>query len=398
MPDPASNVGYLSGPVDARKVYDAWKSGTHTDLFGTSYLQHWFAELERQQRGGVVVTSHPGEPYDARRGGFLILNRPQSQRGGAAYHLDMMRWTRERLGELEAAGAKTVVLTDAAHYWFLTLPFRRRGMRFVASHHCALRSLGHKRASPHEVLLQLTAHLHRRFGDPTMVIAPAILDELAREPGAEKRQTFVLRPDYKPEIFADFEPPAIAEGVQDEVRVLFAGRVEENKGVFDILKMAEMLAERDGPKVFFDIHGTGGADQALAKAVAASPHGDRVTLHGFTAGDALAGHYAASDIVIVPTRSSFDEGLAKSVVEGVLTLRPTVTSRVCPSLFLLEDACMEAEMDNPASYAEAIWQLATDPALARTKVAAARELRAMFFDPSERYDRQLKRALAIAEA
>ena len=52
-------VGYLSGPVDARRVYDAWKSGGHTDLFGTSYLTHWFEEVERQGRGGVLdVAEH----------------------------------------------------------------------------------------------------------------------------------------------------------------------------------------------------------------------------------------------------------------------------------------------------------------------------------------------------
>ncbi len=192
--DPAGlpKVGYLSGPVDARKVYDAWKDGSHTALFGTSYLLHWFAELERQGRSGVVVTSHAGEAYSETRGDFQMLNRPKTTRSGLRYHLDMIRWVRDRLREFEANHASTVILTDAQHYWFVTPPFRKRGMRFINSYHCALRALGHNRRSIHEFFIQLTSRRHLSAGDPTMAIVPTIFDELAKEPGSNIRPTFQL--------------------------------------------------------------------------------------------------------------------------------------------------------------------------------------------------------------
>jgi len=158
-----------------------------------------------------------------------------------------------------------------------------------------------------------------------------------------------------------------------------------------------VLARRTGPVIEFHLHGEGDALEELRRVVATSSVGSLVTVHGFTPGSKLAAHYAQSDIVIVPTRSDFDEGVAKSVVEGVLALRPVVTSQACPSIKLLADACVEAEVDNPASYADAIWSLATDPDLVATKCDAALRLREMFFDPPERYDRRLRQALELID-
>nr|WP_282098486.1 glycosyltransferase [Qipengyuania vesicularis] len=199
-------------------------------------------------------------------------------------------------------------------------------------------------------------------------------------------------------MFADFGPPSIAEGGREEVRVIFAGRVTRNKGVFDLLEMAERLSLREGPRVHFDIHGTGSDLDELRAEIARRNLEALVTVHGFTAGAQLLDHYRDADIVIVPTRSDFEEGVAKSVIEGVLTLRPVVTSQACPSIRVVGDACFEAEVDNPSSYAEAIWKLANNPELVREKVDAARGLRKLFFDPPERYDRQLRKALAVAES
>ncbi|MBX7527522.1 glycosyltransferase family 4 protein [Qipengyuania vesicularis] len=395
---PPPVVGYLSGPVDARKVYRAWRDEAHTELFGTSYLRHWFNEVEDQGRSGVVITSEAGEAYEETHGNFTILNRPKPTSSGLRYHMDMVRWTRERLSELEGAGARTVVMTDAPQYWFVTPPFRRRGMKFVNSFHCAIRSLGHSAFSPHELLIRASASVHMANGDPSMVIVEPILDELRAMPGSDRRDTFLLRPDYKEKMFADFGPPSIAEGGREEVRVIFAGRVTRNKGVFDLLEMAERLSLREGPRVHFDIHGTGSDLDELRAEIARRNLEALVTVHGFTAGAQLLDHYRDADIVIVPTRSDFEEGVAKSVIEGVLTLRPVVTSQACPSIRVVGDACFEAEVDNPSSYAEAIWKLANNPELVREKVDAARGLRKLFFDPPERYDRQLRKALAVAES
>lgn len=390
-------LGYLSGPVDARAIYRSLRDRSQTDLFGTSYMRHFMQVCEEIGSDAVIVTTHGGKAYEERLGRFTILNRPPYGGSGLRYHFRQSRWVTDRLGEMEKRGVGTVILTAAQHHWFMTRPFRARGMRFINSYHCAVRAIGHKRWSVHEGLIRLTSLLHLSHGDPTMVIVPNIVEELAQEAGAGRRRVIQLLPDYPREQFASFAPPPIASARQDRVRVLFAGRVTRNKGVFDIVEMAERLARRDGPAIEFHLHGEGDALEDLRRAAAASPAGSLITIHGFTPGSQLATHYAQSDIVIVPTRSDFDEGVAKSVVEGVLALRPVVTSQACPSIKLLADACVEAKVDDPASYADAIWSLATDPQLVAEKCAAAIRLRELFFDPPERYDRRLKQALALVD-
>ena len=153
-------VGYLSGPVDARDVYDAAMSGGHTKLFGTSYISQYYALLDAGGIAGVVITSEDGEAYDASRGKFAILNRPKPTSGSWRYHVDMCRWTYDRLREMEDRGVKVTIMTDAQDYWFMSLPFRIRGMRFVNSYHCAIRALDHSRLTPHEGFKRLTSWLH----------------------------------------------------------------------------------------------------------------------------------------------------------------------------------------------------------------------------------------------
>jgi glycosyltransferase involved in cell wall biosynthesis len=385
-------LGYLSGPVDAREVYDSVFADQHTRLFGSSYLGQIFKILAAAGSKGVVVTSLDGDAYDAERPGVAILNRPKTQRGGWRYHHDMFRWTYERLRELEDRGVQVVVLTDAQDYWFATLPFRVRGMRFVNSYHCVIRPYRHRRLSPHEAMKRLTSLLHLSFGDPTIAVSPHILSQVAGEWGSRRRHVGWFRPHYTAATFANCtaQPPAKSDGSKD---VLFAGRVEANKGVFDLLEACRILSQREGPTVRFHIHGEGAALPELTDAVQRTGLGDLFIVHGFTPGSELAAHYERCDVVVVPTRSDFEEGLAKSVLEGVLSLRPVVTSRVCPAIEIVGEACLEAKVDDAADYAECIWRLVTDPALAAEKAAAAEKLRGDFFDPRDSYATRLTEAL-----
>lgn len=388
-------IGYLSGPVDAREIYRSLREGTQTSLFGTSYMRHLMMVCEEQEREAVIITSHSEARYDEHVGRFSILNRPQSTASGMRYHIEQLRWTRDCLRELEEAGAETVVLTAAQHYWLVTPPFRRRGMRFINSYHCAVRALGHRTLSPHEALIRLTSWRHLSQGDPTMAVAPRILRQLSVEPGAEKRHTWRFIPDYDRRIFSRFQPNPVSGG---PVEIIFAGRVEENKGVFDMVKACELLNDEPGIRYRFHFHGEGSALATLRERAAASRYADLLRVYGFTSGEALAQHYEAAHIVVVPTRSDFDEGLAKSVIEGVLALRPVVTSQVCPALQVVRDACEEAEINRPESYAAAFRRLVESEANWRSKVVAASQLREEYFEPRHSYAQTLKEALLVAEA
>jgi glycogen synthase len=381
--------------VDARGIYRSLKEGGHTTLFGTSYMRHLMALCEEEGREAVIVTTHPGETYEAELGPFTILNRPMPGGRGLKYHYRQYRWMRDCLQELEHRGARTTILTAGAHYWFATGAVRRRGMRFVNSFHGSLRALNHSRLSVHEILIRATSRLHLAWGDPTQAVSLHILEQLRTEPGAARRQTWLFVPDYDRALFDDFEANPIGEGT---VEILFAGRVEENKGVFDLLRACEMLNSAGERPYRFHIHGEGDALEALGKAAAVSPCKELFVIHGFTPGERLKEHYRDCHIVTVPTRSDLEEGLAKSVIEGVLALRPVVTSQACPAIRQVGPACLEAQVDNAESYASAFRRLAEERDLLSAKIEAARELRELFFDPPNHYGRAIRAAIAAAEA
>ena len=58
--------------------------------------------------------------------------------------------------------------------------------------------------------------------------------------------------------------------------------------------------------------------------------------------------------IIVPTRSDFVEGIAKTAVEAILAGRPVITNAGVGALEILRPACIEAQADNPESYAAAV--------------------------------------------
>ena len=83
---------------------------------------------------------------------------------------------------------------------------------------------------------------------------------------------------------------------------MFAERIEKNKGVFDILDMAEAL---DDDNVTFHICGDGSALKALIKEIQQRALENRVFIHGKLKRPDLLPIYAQAHVVIIPTRSDF---------------------------------------------------------------------------------------------
>ena len=87
-----------------------------------------------------------------------------------------------------------------------------------------------------------------------------------------------------------------------------------------------------------------------------------------------------SHATIVPTRSEFPEGLAKTAVEGVLSGRPVITSAVVPAMEILRAACVEAKPDDADSYAEQILNLIDEPERYLSLCQACKEFEMQFYD------------------
>jgi glycogen(starch) synthase len=174
--------------------------------------------------------------------------------------------------------------------------------------------------------------------------------------------------------------------------VMFAGRIEQNKGVFDILEIAEKLREKGRP-IEFTLCGDGGALEAVEQAIVDRGLQDVVRTTGKLDRSALVERYLEAHVVIVPTRSNFAEGFAMVVAEAMLLLKPVVTSSVVPAAEVLKEAVVLAKTNDIESYVDAIAAISTDESNYLRLVENARRLRPFILDNSTSFFAALRSAM-----
>src|SRR5207249_4484327 len=127
--------------------------------------------------------------------------------------------------------------------------------------------------------------------------------------------------------------------------------------------------------VHLDMCGDGGALAQLGADVVRYGVQDSVTIHGHVKRPEMLDLLQTVQVVVVPTRSTFPEGLNQVVIEAVLARRPVVTSAVCPALELVAPAAVEAIADNSESYRTSIERLMDQPRFFSERVEAGASLR-----------------------
>lgn len=97
--------------------------------------------------------------------------------------------------------------------------------------------------------------------------------------------------------------------------ILYVGRIEIGKGVFDLLNaFREIALERSSATLMFV--GAGREQERLGRTVAAYGLEDRVCVAGPCTYDALGRYYSSARVVVVATRQWLGEGLCKTVLEA----------------------------------------------------------------------------------
>jgi glycosyltransferase involved in cell wall biosynthesis len=147
--------------------------------------------------------------------------------------------------------------------------------------------------------------------------------------------------------------------------------------------MAHRIEEQHPGLVRWIICGRGPAADQLATLRESLRLHDVIDLKGWTSLDDLQAIYSTVHACIVPTRSSYAEGLAMTTAEAALAGRPFVSNPVVPGSEVLADACVIATTDDVASHADAVLRLALDFDLYAQKAEGARRTGRMFLDRAQ---------------
>jgi glycosyltransferase involved in cell wall biosynthesis len=157
--------------------------------------------------------------------------------------------------------------------------------------------------------------------------------------------------------------PKAGPGDPDRLQIFYAGLLGEAKGVGDCLRAVRLLKDR-GRQVSIILAGPG--DQApWQKEAADLGIADRVAFLGRVANTEVRQQMRESDIVVVPSRHDYPEGLPNTLCEGLASRTPVVISDHPAFASRLTDRrdCLIFAAGDPASLADRIAELAGDSAL-----------------------------------
>jgi glycosyltransferase involved in cell wall biosynthesis len=123
-------------------------------------------------------------------------------------------------------------------------------------------------------------------------------------------------------------PPAVPTFV-------FAGRIEQEKGVFDLLEAFTACRAQAPLKLIY--YGDGGARQALQEAARAHPHASDIEVRGKAPQAEVFAAIAGATATVTPTRSSFPEGRCMTVLESLAMGTPVIAPDFGPFPYALTD-------------------------------------------------------------
>jgi glycosyltransferase involved in cell wall biosynthesis len=283
-----------------------------------------------------------------------------------------------------------VALIDSGstHYCALAL-FRLFGVKVAVNLHNVRWPQGFEpRGGIAKVLRWLDSAFFKRVAVGATGCSPACADQV-RADGADHLPYFGWCGQFVEQGFAAH--PRTHD--TPNFRIMFAGRVERNKGVFDLIEISQQLARECTVPIIFEICGEGSALEELRTAVKAAGISDHIILRGRLGRQDLLDCYATCDAVIVPTRGDFCEGMPLVCAEATLSGRPIITSRLSNALPVIGAAIAEAQPEDIASYVNVIRNLAENPGHYAKLQSECYGASRVFLDRSQGYAAAIDRLL-----
>lgn len=394
---PHLRIAYLSGPTDAEAIFTDLRSGAAPNYFGTNYMRQFLIFADETGAEALIATWNGQGNYERTRERYTFFNRPPAKGSGSRYYLQMLRQQLVFLWRFMRFRPDVLLLTGNQDFWWVMAPLKLLGTRFVASFHGVIWPKYRPPKLPQRVLRVLNEHLALRRLDAAVHTSEDIRAQLEAATGASYARIpdYAHLPSYDPRQFADISPPERLE--RRPFRTMFMGRIEENKGVFDVVDMASRLHSEDPGGYAFEICGSGSALEELKSRILGRGLDEIVTCHGYCGPDQIRSIMSRSHAVVAPTRKDFDAGFEMTCSEAILSDRPLITSAVCPALHYLREASIEVEPEDVGGYVDAIRSLKEDPQLYASKRASCVPLHDQFYSPERSWDTAIRQAFQSLE-
>ena len=368
---------YVEGPGDLVESFRRWNNKEDVITETSRTFSGQLFDFCKSNKLKTYAISYCNDVKQVEVDGFRVENRPKlSLKKGFFYHIAQVLYGLWVVGIAIRYRPKYLSLTSGVTYWFVLLPVKLLGVQIIPQLHNTLWPKGYPPSSFFKrFLLALDGLFFRYIATKTLCVSPEIRRQLETVSGVNNRPIELF---YAQFYRKDFDKSVASTPHQKRpFTIVFVGRVERNKGVFDLLDLAEEL-KTDG--VIFEVCGDGTALDELRKHSEARQLGKVVTIHGQLERPQLLEVYATAHAVIVPTRSDFCEGMPQVVAESVLLGRPVITTRLSNALDVVGNAIVEAQPDDVQSYVRVIRTLLADKAYYESLCQSCGPLREQFLD------------------
>ncbi len=368
-----------AGPANIISAHRNWALGKHepTEVSKTfsGQIQDFCRDLGAT---AYFVSTHP-EAAIVQEDGFTLEHRPKRPTRGPRYHLEEIRYAIELLRTARKFRADVALLDSGITFYFAMWMFKLAGIPVVPILHNSLWPAHHRPTRrSHKLVERLDILFWRRSPRAVIGVSPECTRQVAFLAPEHPYPLRDIRAQFEPEYFANIPPPPPHD--QTPFHMMFIGRVDAIKGVLDIPAMARWIEDREPGRVTWEICGRGPGFDHLQAEIIRLDVGHIVTARGWTTLEEVREVYGRSHAAIVPTRSSFAEGLAMTAAEAILAGRPLVSNPVVPALELLNTAAVAGRTDDPVSHAQAVLRLAQDRDLYERARAACPALAPQFYD------------------
>jgi glycosyltransferase involved in cell wall biosynthesis len=388
---------YAAGPGDVITTYCHWVVGQDDPSQVSNTYSSQFYNLCRELEAQAYVISSCPQRQFVRHTQFKIDHRPIPLRSssGIFYHLGQVWYGLRLIVSAIRFKANVAIVADGTTHWFVLTLLSWLGVAVIPSLHCTLWRKYVPQRKVEKLILKLSHYFFARCCAAILTVSDEISEQITQFTGNQHPLIRRFSPTYRRNQFSGIDAPS---DKRSPFRVLFVGRIERDKGVFDLLEIAKRFAASGRQEITFDLCGTGTALESLRVAAHLAGVDSSFVCHGHYHKPQMREMFNQAHVIIVPTRTEFSEGFNKVVAEGVLSGRPIVTSAVCPALPYVREAVVEVTPNDPIAYGDALLELCDNRQFYEQKRRACIALQEQFYDKSRSWGMTLKSVLmAIQE-
>ena len=348
-----------AGASDLVNAHKHWEAAGDSSLQVSKTFSGQIAQFCTDKRIHCLMLSTHCEGQQYQNGLFTIKHLPKRPAHGWRFHYEELSYALRLLVESRRFGASHALVDSGATHFFLLSLFRLFDIKLVPILHNAVWPNGFPpRGKVARAILRLNALFWRYVPYATLVVSPVIRRQIKEICLQHRGKISEFRAQFDKSVFDAIPPPP--DFFSSPFTIMFVGRADHSKGIIDLADIAHLVERKIPGRVRWIVCGDGPDLHALRQKISKCGNSSLFEIKGHVKPIDLMTLYREVHAVIVPTRSSFAEGLAMTAIEAVLAGRPVITSSVVPALELIRSSCVEAITDNCESYATAVTQLATD--------------------------------------